>query len=100
MSGKKHGCPLRATPGAAWILCTVLATACLCVAQQSLPQLQITSPADGTIVNPGQTISVTVTSPANIALRFLIAACARCRMHGFCRLRPTGDRPANWQYPH
>src|SRR5882724_9250759 len=34
------------------------------LAQQSQPQLQINSPADGTIVNPGQTISVAVTSPA------------------------------------
>jgi Bacterial Ig-like domain (group 2) len=29
--------------------------------------LQITSPASGTVVNPGQTLSVTVTSPTNIA---------------------------------
>jgi Big-like domain-containing protein len=33
--------------------------------QQSTPLLQITSPADGTVVNPGQTISVAVASPAN-----------------------------------
>jgi hypothetical protein len=39
----------------------------LCGAQQNPPQLQISSPANGSVVNPGQTISVTVTSPANVA---------------------------------
>jgi len=34
--------------------------------------LQITSPASGTVVNPGETISVTVTSPANLAFRGVI----------------------------
>jgi IPT/TIG domain-containing protein/Big-like domain-containing protein len=42
----------------------ILATLCSTMAQQSPPQLQITSPAAGTIVNPGQTISVSVLSPA------------------------------------
>lgn len=37
-------------------------------AQQGQPVLQITSPAPNTIVNPGQTLSVTVTSPANAQL--------------------------------
>ncbi len=37
-----------------------------CFGQQSQPALQITSPADGTTVNSGQTISVTITSPANL----------------------------------
>jgi len=45
----------------------LLAASRACIAQQPPPQLQITSPADGAIVNPGQTISVTVTSPANVA---------------------------------
>ncbi len=36
-------------------------------AQQNPAALQITSPANGTIANPGQTISVSVTSPANVA---------------------------------
>lgn len=40
--------------------------ASICVAQNP-PQLQITSPADGSVVNPGQSISVTLTSPANVA---------------------------------
>ncbi len=44
-----------------------LAFASICGAQQNPPPLQITSPTTGTIVNPGQTISVTVTSPANVA---------------------------------
>lgn len=34
-------------------------------AQQSPPLLEISSPASGTVVNPGQTITVTVDSPAN-----------------------------------
>lgn len=47
-----------------------LAFACLCLAvacvgQQNAPLLQIDSPTSGTIVNPGQTISVGVSSPAN-----------------------------------
>lgn len=45
----------------------VLFTARVSSAQQNPPPLQITSPTAGTIVNPGQTISVTVTSPANVS---------------------------------
>ena len=37
----------------------------ICSTQQSFAQLQITSPTQGTIVNPGQTLSVTVASPTN-----------------------------------
>jgi|SRR5215469_1913682 len=37
-------------------------------AQQNAPLLQIASPASGTLVNPGQTVSVSVTSPANASL--------------------------------
>lgn len=37
-------------------------------AQQNPSLLQITAPTAGTIVNPGQTISVTVTSPANASV--------------------------------
>ncbi|MCU1240038.1 MAG: repeat containing protein [Candidatus Acidoferrum typicum] len=44
----------------------LVATASICDAQNP-PQLQIASPASGTIFNPGQTISVTVTSPANVS---------------------------------
>jgi hypothetical protein len=39
-----------------------------CSAQQSQPALQITSPANGSILNPGQILSVTVTSPAGLTL--------------------------------
>ena len=42
-----------------------LAIAPICAAQ-SPKLLQMTSPADGAIVNPGQTVKVTVTSPANV----------------------------------
>lgn len=35
--------------------------------QQGQPELQINTPVDGTIVNPGQTITVNVTSPAGTA---------------------------------
>lgn len=48
-------------------LLAILAAAWVCAAQQNPPLLQITSPVSGSIVNPGQTISVTVTSPANAA---------------------------------
>jgi hypothetical protein len=37
-------------------------------AQQGQPALQITSPANGSILNPGQTLSVTVASPAGLTL--------------------------------
>src|SRR6266403_4192400 len=46
-----------------------LAIAVPLMARQVPPQLQITSPANGTIINPEQTISVTVTSPANVTFR-------------------------------
>src|SRR6267143_1909882 len=39
------------------------------LAQQ--PALQISSPATGSIVNPGQTLSVTVTSPAGLAFQMI-----------------------------
>lgn len=39
------------------------------LAGQTQPALQITSPSDGSVVTPGQTISVSVTSPANISFK-------------------------------
>jgi Bacterial Ig-like domain (group 2) len=45
------------------LLATTLTLATVCLGQQ--PQLQISSPVGGTVFNPGQTISLTVTSPAN-----------------------------------
>ena len=41
----------------------------MCAFSQNPPDLQITSPADGTIVNPGQAISVTVESPTGLLTR-------------------------------
>jgi Bacterial Ig-like domain (group 2) len=49
--------------GAALLSC--LFAALICCVPQSSAQLQITSPTRGTIVNPGQTLSVTVTSSGN-----------------------------------
>lgn len=43
-----------------------LESAVRCFGQQNQPGLQITSPARGTVANTGQTISITVTSPANL----------------------------------
>lgn len=40
-------------------------------AQQSPPLLEITSPTGGTVVTPGQTISVTVTSPASVSFQLV-----------------------------
>jgi uncharacterized protein YjdB len=39
------------------------------LAGQTQPALQITSPSDGSVVNPGQTISVSVSSPNNTAFK-------------------------------
>ena len=52
-----------------------LAAFSLALAGQTLPALQITSPLDGTVVTPGQTISVSVTSLVNISFKqvFVIA---------------------------
>lgn len=36
-------------------------------AQQNPPSLQINAPTAGTIANPGQTLTVSVSSPANVA---------------------------------
>lgn len=47
------------------LLFTCVIAMLICAAQPSLAQLQITSPTEGTIVNPGQTLSVTVASSTN-----------------------------------
>jgi hypothetical protein len=47
-------------------LTLTLATGSLATAQQVQPPLQISSPAEGSLVNPGQNVSVTVTSPAGV----------------------------------
>lgn len=46
------------------LLVTMLAIGHIAVGQQ--PLLQITSPTDGTVVNPGQTVSVVVTAPSGV----------------------------------
>lgn len=64
MKNAKNG---RLAPLASTLLALVWATTFnvgAALAQQSTPLLQITSPADSTVVNPGQTISVMVASPA------------------------------------
>lgn len=48
----------------------LIATTCFGAAQ-GLPALRIDSPSDGTVVHPGQTITVAVSSPSGVA----IAAC-------------------------
>src|SRR5258708_4794140 len=50
------------------IIILLTGTACLSVAQQNQPVLQIIAPADGTVVNPGQVITVNVASPAGVAV--------------------------------
>lgn len=59
-----HQLPALRTVLARLVAC-VIAIASLAAAQQNPPVLQIISPIDGTIVNPGQVITVSVTSPAN-----------------------------------
>jgi hypothetical protein len=51
--------------GTATVLLLCAATVFISSTQQSLAQLQITSPTEGTIVNPGQTLSVTVSSSSS-----------------------------------
>ncbi|HZE80982.1 MAG TPA: IPT/TIG domain-containing protein [Candidatus Polarisedimenticolia bacterium] len=45
----------------------ILILGSLGVAQQNQPLLQISSPVDGTIVNPGQAVTVLVASPAGVS---------------------------------
>lgn len=44
----------------------------LSAAQQNQPLLQITSPNDGTVVNPGQTMTVVVSSPAGVSFNSVV----------------------------
>jgi hypothetical protein len=44
----------------------------LSVAQQNQPSLQITSPNNGTVVNPGQTMTVVVSSPAGVSFNSIV----------------------------
>lgn len=45
--------------------------ATLALSQQRKPFLQIDSPADRTVVNPGQTITVSVSSPGGVSFKVL-----------------------------
>src|SRR5260370_21749764 len=69
------------------------------------PALQITSPSDGSIVNPGQTISVAVSSPSNTAFKqvFVIGeqplpttTLATSAPASFSILIPQGTRPGKY----
>jgi Bacterial Ig-like domain (group 2) len=53
------------TKNGATVLLACVVAVLICSAQQSPLTLQITSPIDNTIVAPGQSISITVTSPTN-----------------------------------
>jgi hypothetical protein len=64
---KKRFSPLNSSAKLIGLLSAIFATAGFSPAQQNPPLLQITAPTDGSVVNPGQTISVTVSSPANVA---------------------------------
>jgi len=50
---------------------TMLAAVSIFATPQKQPALQISSPANGSTINPGQTLSVTVTSPAGIAFQMV-----------------------------
>jgi IPT/TIG domain/Bacterial Ig-like domain (group 2) len=49
------------------LLVVALIPTSICAFPQSQPTLQITSPSGGTVVNPGQTLTVSVTSPTPAA---------------------------------
>jgi len=69
------------------------------------PALQITSPSDGTVVNPGQTISVGVSSPGNTAFKQVsvigekplpTSTIATSAPASFSILIPQGTRPGKY----
>jgi hypothetical protein len=53
------------------VLFFILVSVRICLAGQSQPQLQISAPANNTIVAPGQTLSFSVTSPAGLAFNLV-----------------------------
>src|SRR5882724_1058843 len=94
---------LRATVLA--LVASALAALSLPLAGQTQPALQITSPSDGTVVTPGQTISVSVTSPGNISFKqvFIIgeqplptSTIASSAPAQFSLLIPQGARPGKY----
>ena len=62
----KNSIPANCASQLPRISALLLALAHPCFGQQTQPGLQITSPTRGIVVNTGQTISITVTSPANL----------------------------------
>src|SRR5258706_11885769 len=75
------------------------------LAGQTQPALQITSPSDGSVVAPGQTISVSVSSPSNTAFKqvFVIgeqplpnSSMATSAPASFSILIPQGTRPGKY----
>jgi len=75
------------------------------LAGQTQPALQITSPSDGSVVAPGQTISVSVSSPNNTAFKqiFVIgeqplpnSSMATSAPASFSILIPQGTRPGKY----
>ena len=66
MGNGRGRCILRSTRRVAVMMFGTMAWGNVGVAQQSQPALQITSPVNNAVVNAGQTLSVSVTSPANV----------------------------------
>ncbi|HEV3481492.1 MAG TPA: Ig-like domain repeat protein [Candidatus Acidoferrales bacterium] len=64
--------PFAVVLGFGTTISVLLAVVGVCAAQQGQPSLQITSPADGTIVSPGQTITVAVSSPENASFAHVV----------------------------
>jgi len=68
---------MKARPGVKWVVLLLCGTALTTApsapyrAEQTPPALQISSPTAGTLVNAGQTISVTVTSPAGTTFAYI-----------------------------
>jgi hypothetical protein len=74
MSAAKESTPITTTLGKLMskVAFALLAAASLLAAPQSQqPALQISSPANGSTINPGHTLSVTVTSPAGLTFQMV-----------------------------
>lgn len=64
-NAKNHVSILHSCSPLVSVLLMSIVSAPVCMGQQSQPSLQITSPTAGTIVNPGQNLTVSVASPTN-----------------------------------
>jgi Big-like domain-containing protein len=72
MSAEKESTPIMSLLGRLGkTVFAMLAAVSIFAAPQSQPALQISSPANGSTINPGHTLSVTVTSPAGIAFQMV-----------------------------